>query len=278
MFMGPLGPWWVAQLILAVGGLGLVAAVVARAKGLAFVPWLLYGVSLPVVALPHACIAGRGRGQGNGRGVLDRLAFRPNAAWIVLVLALIDVILVNFHRELFGTAWQYVMWEGGVIEGLTPLNFLLGTMVFFLAAYEARADRRRYRWLVVYALTDIFLAGEEISWGTGQILLDLDDPNFTTKYNPTTTLHHFLPGVGPIIIFFIVVAIFRLFYPWMRRHLDVPMSIGFLNAVLLTLLVAPFMRFDHEHFLFFDEVYEWSGSVLLLHLALWERWKCTFTR
>ena len=56
------------------------------------------------------------------------------------------------------------------------------------------------------------------------------------------------------------------------------MSIGFLNAVLLTLLVAPFMRFDHEHFLFFDEVYEWSGSVLLLHLALWERWKCTFRR
>ena len=50
------------------------------------------------------------------------------------------------------------------------------------------------------------------------------------------------------------------------------------TPVLLTLLVAPFMRFDHEHFLFFDEVYEWSGSVLLLHLALWERGKCTFTR
>jgi len=37
------------------------------------------------------------------------------------------------------------------------------------------------------------------------------------------------------------------------------------------------MRFDHAHFLFFDEVYEWSGSVLLLHLALYERWGWSFT-
>lgn len=165
-------------------------------------------------------------------------------------------------------AWQYVMWEGGVIEGLTPINFLLGAAVFLLAAGTAHEDPIRRRWLVVYALADVVLAGEEISWGTGQIL----------QYNPQTTLHHFLPGVGPIVVFFVIVAVFRLFYPAIRRLLKAPMAIGFLNAVLLTLVVAPLMRFDHAHYLFFDEVYEWSGSVLLLHLALYERWGWSFTR
>src|SRR5205814_9159683 len=101
---------------------------------------------------------------------------------------------------------------------------------------------------------------------------------FVTKYNPQTTLHHFLPGFGPIVIFFVIVAAFRLFHPAIRGLLKAPMPIGFLNAVLLTLLVAPLMKFDHEHFLFFDEVYEWSGSVRLLHLALYERWGWSFVR
>ena len=279
--LGPLGPWWVAKLLIAVALLGLAAALVARAKGRAFLPWLFYGVSLPLVALAHAIDIGSGRDESERRteGLLERrLALRPEAAALVVVLALLNLVLLNFHRELFGAAWQYVMWEGGVIEALTPINFLLGTAVFLLAAAAAHEDPIRRRWLVVYALADVVLAGEEISWGTGQILLNLDDPNFETRYNPTTTLHHVLPGVGPIAIFFVIVAVFRIFYPAIRRLLKAPMAIGFLNAVLLTLVVAPLMRFDHAHYLFFDEVYEWSGSVLLLHLALYERWGWSFTR
>src|SRR3989442_1760639 len=83
-------------------------------------------------------------------------------------------------------------------------------------------------WLVFYAVVDVILAGEEISWGTGQILLDLNDPNFASKYNRPTTLHHFLPGVGPIIIFFVIVAVFRVAYPAIRARWKTPMAIGFL--------------------------------------------------
>jgi hypothetical protein len=61
--------------------------------------------------------------------------------------------------------------------------------VFVLAAREARENPVRRRWLIAYAVADVVLAGEEISWGRGQLLLDLDDPSFATKYNPTTTLH-----------------------------------------------------------------------------------------
>ena len=278
-----------AKLLLAIGLAGFIAAVVARAKGHPFLPWLLHGVSLPIVALPHALIIGRKRAPAAPHAprvlapppaprVLARLALRPATAVTVGVLAMVNVVALNYHRELFGAAWQYVMWEGGVIEGLTPVNFVLGALVFALAAWHARDDLSRRAWLIAYALVDVVLAGEEISWGTGQLLLDLDDPNFETKYNPQTTLHHVLPGAGPIVIFFVIVAVFRVGYPIIRWLTRAPMSIGFLNAVLLTLLVAPFMRFDHAHYLFFDEVYEWSGSVLLLHLALWERWGWSFTR
>ena len=260
--LGPLGPMWVAKILAILGLMGVLAAVVARMKGHAFLPWLMHGLSMPVVALPHALLAPR----------------RRATAAIIVVLALSNLILLNYHHELFGSAWQYVMWESGVIESLTPINFLLGALVFVLAAFAAGADRARRRWLIAYALADVVLAGEEVSWGRGQWLLDLDVPDFANKYNPQTTLHHVLPGAGPIIIFFVIVAIFRVFYPVIHRRLRVPMSVGFLNAVLLTLLVAPLMRFDHEHFLFFDEVYEWSGSVLLLHLALYERWRWSFTR
>jgi len=200
---GPLGPWWVARWLLAVGLAGLVAAVVAWIKGRPFLPWLVYGVGLPVVALPHACVvAPAGREEPPpARGILHALGLRPETAAVVVVLALVDLVFLNYHRELFGVAWQYVMWEGGILEGLTPVNFLLGAAVFVLAAREARDDAVRCRWLIVYAVTDIVLAGEEISWGTGQILLNLDDPSFETKYNPQMTLHHFLPGIGPIVIF-----------------------------------------------------------------------------
>ena len=54
--LGPLGPLWVVKILAAIAGLGVVAAIVARAKGCAFLPWLAYGVSLPVVALPHAVL------------------------------------------------------------------------------------------------------------------------------------------------------------------------------------------------------------------------------
>jgi hypothetical protein len=277
--VGDLGPVWVAEVVALIGLVGLLTALLAAGRGRAFVPWLLYGVSLPVVALPHALLGvePKARREAPPARLRRALAFAPGTLGVVVGLAAIDVVCLDFHRELFGPAWQYVMWEGGVCETLTPVNFLLGAAVFTSAAIIAVDDRRRRWWLALYAVVDVVLAGEEVSWGTGQILLDLADPDFVSRYNRPTTIHHFLPGVAPIIVFFVVVGLFRLFYSRVRAGLGVPMSVGFLNAVLLTLLAAPLMRFDHPHFLFFDEMYEWSGSVLLLSLAMRERWRWFFT-
>ena len=232
---------------------------------------------LPIVALPQALLGAQPKPRTDEPPTARGLAFAPGTLWIVLGLAAVDVVCLDFHRELFGPAWQYVMWEGGVFETLTPINFVLGGIVFAGAAAATVDDRRRRGWLALYAVIDVVLAGEEVSWGRGQLLLDLSDPDFLSRYNRPTTLHHFLPGVAPIIIFFVVVALSRLFHARLRGPLAIPMAVGFSNAVLLTLLVAPLMRWDHPHFLFFDEMYEWSGSVLLLYLAMRERWTWFFT-
>ena len=71
---GPLGPWWVARLLIAVALLGLAAALVARAKRRAFLPWLLYGVSLPLVALPHSPGCGHGPSLSAGALLVPRCA------------------------------------------------------------------------------------------------------------------------------------------------------------------------------------------------------------
>ena len=95
--LGPLGPWWVARIVLAVAAAGIVTALVAPARRRPFLPWLLCGVSLPVVALPHACVAGVNRAGDVPRThvLLDRLGRRPATAVIVVVLAITNVGLVN---------------------------------------------------------------------------------------------------------------------------------------------------------------------------------------
>ena len=35
---------------------------------------------------------------------------------------------------------------------------------------------------------------------------------------------------------------------------------------------------DYDAKRFFDEVFEWSGSVLLLQLAIYERWRWLYTK
>lgn len=257
------GPWLVAVVVAVIVGLGLVVAAIARARAQPVLPWALYGSALPLVALPHAVLAGR---RAPGRAAI---------AAVVVVLAAVNVVLVNFHRALFGTIWQYVMWEGGVIEALTPLNFLFGALVFVLAAGQRRQPASARAWLAAFAVADVVLAGEEVSWGRGQILLDLNDPNFVTRYNPQNALHSFLPGFVPILGFFVIVAALRV-VPGLRTGLRLPIPVGFLDAVLATAPAVLLMRLDEGRYLFVDEVYEWSGSVLLLCLALHARWDWFF--
>ncbi len=199
----------------------------------------------------------------------------PGALVVVLVLAVANVAMAKFSPQLFGSYWKYVMWEGGVIENLTALNFLLGAGLFLAAAVSSPPGSRRKYWFFFFALVELVLAGEEINYGRGMIFLNLDDPQFATRYNPQSgTLHSWLLPEIPVFGFFVVVGVVRLCFHRLSLRKHIPIPVGFLNGVLLTGLALPFMPFRDARYLLVDEVFEWSGSVLLLCLALhaWRGW------
>ena len=197
----------------------------------------------------------------------------PGALALVLALTVTNLLLVNWAQPIFGRYWRHVMWEGGLVEDLTALQFLAGAVVFLLCAASSRYPRAHRFWFLAYALADLILTGEETNYGRGTLLLDLADPNFAANYNPQSgTLHNILPAIVPIAAFFVLIAVLRAFYRPIVSRLRLPIPRGFQNAVLLTLLAAPFLPYADDRFLSADEVYEWSGSLLLLCLALYSRW------
>jgi hypothetical protein len=202
----------------------------------------------------------------------------PAALALVAAVTVTLVVLARWAEPLFGRYWRHVMWEGGLVEDLTALQFLVGAGVFLMAARAAPARSARRRWLGLYALAMLVLAGEETNYGRGTLLLDLADPNFAARYNPQHgNLHNFLPEAYiPVAAFFVIVAVLRVFHRPVVRRLGLPLPRGFLNATLLTLLAAPFMPYTDDRFLSVDEVYEWSGSLLLLGLAAACRWGWLF--
>ena len=196
---------------------------------------------------------------------------RPALA-LALVLGTIDTILVLWAQPLFGGAWKYVMWEGGVLEDLTAVQFIAGAVVFALCAGRRTSSTARRRWFAVYAFAMLVLAGEETNYGTGTLFLDLADPNFASTYNPqANNLHNvFVFGFLPIFVFGIVCLILRWRFDAITTRLRLPMHKDFLDAVLITgLFVVPMLpAFADERFLSVDEVFEWSSSLLLHSLAL----------
>ena len=196
---------------------------------------------------------------------------RPALA-LAIILGTIDTILVLWAQPLFGGAWKYVMWEGGVLEDLTAVQFIAGAVVFALCASRRTFPRAHRRWFVVYALAMLVLAGEETNYGTGTLFLDLADPNFASTYNPqANNLHNvFVLGFLPILFFGLVCLMLRVGFGPITTRLSLPMRKDFLDAVLVTaLFVVPMLpAFADARFLSVDEVYEWSSSLLLLCLAL----------
>ena len=192
-----------------------------------------------------------------------------------LVLAAIDVVLVNWAQPIFGGAWKYVMWEGGVVEDLTALQFLLTGGVFALCALQRARPGVHRAWFALYALAGLVLAGEETNYGTGTLFLDLAAPDFAQTYNPQAhNLHNFLiEAYSPVLGFVIICSVLRVTYSIVVPRLRLPMSRDFLDAVAVTSLGVLFMvfSFGDERFLSIDEVYEWSSSALLLGLALYFR-------
>jgi hypothetical protein len=194
------------------------------------------------------------------------------ALGLALALTVIDVTLVNWARPIFGGAWKYVMWEGGVVEDLTALQFLLTGVVFVLCALQRARPRAHRAWFALYALAGFVLAGEETNYGTGTLFLDLTAPDFARTYNPQAhNLHNFLiEAYIPVLGFVIICAVLRAAYGAIVPRLRLPMSRDFLDAVAVTSLGVLFMVFSlgDERFLSVDEVYEWSSSALLLALGL----------
>jgi hypothetical protein len=210
---------------------------------------------------------------GRWRGLWSLTGCDFAALSIVLGLSVVNVMLVNFHRQLFPSGWRSVMWEGGILENLTALNFLAGAVVFLMAAASRPARSAERRWLLAFALASLGLVGEETNYGQGMLWLNLNDPNFESRYNPQFgTLHNLVPAFVPILAFFVLVGGARILHRRIVEATSLPVPAGFLNAVLLTSLALPFMRLDEDRHLFVDEVFEWSGSCLLLCLALHSRW------
>lgn len=195
---------------------------------------------------------------------------KPSGFLLAVVATVINVVLVNWSRPIFGASWQYVMWEGGVVENLTALQFLAGAAVFASCALQRRRPRGERRWLGLYALAELVLAGEETNYGTGTLVLDLGHPDFTRVYNPQSgNLHNLLIEASiPVIVFMTAVVVLRLFYTRLVTRVRLPLPAGFLDASLLTAAGIVAMRFDDGRYLLVDEVYEWSGALLLLALAL----------
>jgi hypothetical protein len=207
-------------------------------------------------------------------GPARALECTPAALGLVAAVAATSVVLARWAEPLFGRYWRQGMWEGGLVEDLTALQFLAGAVIFVLAARAAARRSARRRWLGLYALAMLVLAGEETNYGRGTLLLDLADPNFAASYNPQRgNLHNVLPEAYiPVAGFFVIVALLRVFHRPVVTRLRLPMPRGFLNATLLLLLAAPFMPYADDRFLAVDEVYEWAGALLLLGLACACRW------
>jgi hypothetical protein len=200
---------------------------------------------------------------------------------LALVLGTINVVLVNWAEPIFGRYWKHVMWEGGVIEDLTAVSFLAGTVVYVLCALRRDQPLAHRRWFVAYAVAELVLAGEETNYGRGTLFLDLGDPRFAETYNPQAqNLHNVLfpTAVVPIILFFVICAVLRVGYRPIVLRLRLPMSRDFLDAVLVTGVFAVAMAPSlwDERYLSIDEVYEWSSSLLLLCLGLYYRFGWVF--
>jgi hypothetical protein len=206
----------------------------------------------------------------------------PRPALVLAVgLGAINVVLVTWSEPLFGRWWKYVMWEGGLIEDLSALFFILGALAYGMCAVQRSHPVAHRRWFALYGVAMLVLAGEETNYGKGTLFLDLADPNFAANYNPQGgNIHNviFPSAFVPIAVFFVICAVLRVGYRWIVPLLRLPMRKDFLDAVLVTgaFITAMIPSFWDERHLSIDEVYEWSSSLLLLCLALSYRFGWVF--
>lgn len=196
-------------------------------------------------------------------------ACAPAGLAVAILCAVTNAALVNWYQPT--RAWKYVMWEGGVLEWLTALSFLAAGGVHLGLALTSERSRDQRAWFAVFAVGSLVLAGEELNWGRGMLVLNLDDPWFNARYNiQGGNLHNAVDAVVPILVFVGLAGGLRITAHWSLRIVPVP--VGFLNAVVIAAASIPFMNLQGDRFLFLDEVLEWSGSALIFCLALHYRY------
>lgn len=197
----------------------------------------------------------------------------PMGLAIAVASAAANAILVNTYRPT--RAWKTFMWEGGILEGLTALSFIAAGALFLWLALSSQERKVTRAWFAIFGVGCLFLAGEELNWGRGMLILNLDDPQFALRYNiQGGNVHNVVPALVPILVFIGLAAGLRLTAPWSLRL--VPLPAGFLNAIIVTATSILFMDLQDDRFLFLNEVFEWSSATLILCLALHYRYAWFF--
>jgi hypothetical protein len=196
-------------------------------------------------------------------------ACAPAGLAVAILCSVANAALVNWYQPT--RAWKYVMWEGGALEWLTALSFLAAGGVYLGLALTPERSRVQRAWFAIFAIGSLALAGEELNWGRGMLVLNLDDPWFDARYNTQGgNLHNAVDAVVPVLVFAGLAGGLRITAHWSLRL--VPIPAGFLNAVVIAAASIPFMNLQGDRFLFLDEVLEWSGATLIFCLALHYRY------
>lgn len=193
----------------------------------------------------------------------------PAGLGLAVGLATASAILVNRYQPT--PAWKHVMWEGGVLEWLTAASFIAAGALYLRLALASREERPGRAWLALFGVGFLILAGEELNWGRGMLILNLDDPEFAARYNlQGGNLHNVFHAPVPVLAFLGLAGGLRMAAPWSLRL--VPLPVGFLNAVIVAAMSIPLMDLGGDRFLLLDEVLEWSNATLIFALALHYRY------
>jgi len=199
---------------------------------------------------------------------------------IVLAVLIVGMILSFSDPEYFE---QNFAVEDGLIEYLTALMLLLGSLLSFKRLFNKRLSRNFY-WLIttsMIAIAFLFGAGEEISWG--QRIFEVETNEFFNEYNAQQeiNLHNLVVGETKInklifgqlltiflIIYLIVVPVlFRKYKTFnnLIKKFGVPVAkthhaVVFIIATIIILIMDSSKKW---------EIYEFSFGVIFFLLLLY---------
>jgi len=179
---------------------------------------------------------------------------------IVLALAVIAIAMGIFLFYTSVARFEEYVQEDGIVEWLTVVGLLLGSIVCF-SRFVILLRKRSWWFLFVTLGLGLFLffaAGEEISWG--QRIFGLKTPEYFQEHNAQheTNLHNLVVDgvklnklifsiflVGALAIFLLIVPLLYQKNNWTRKFLDrsaVPVPqfyqvLGFVMIFMLTNII-----------------------------------------